>query len=144
MSKLSKSQIKGLENKIGWHQPVALMCDGFKVTLNEYRYKNSIRIVIYVDGWSRGKWLQPGSKFPESKFFPFMKIRVKQNVLDPKCRKMETVTLENRTHDFANAGQALRHLNKVCDSVEPVVDVDAETQRHRDALFATLSEGDDQ
>lgn len=117
MSKLSKEQIQGLTQKSYLYSRVYLMCDGYKISLTEFRSQNSIRTVLYVNGVYDGKWLPPDADYPESKFYSFMKIRIKKNILKPKCRKMETKILDRRTLDFASVGQALRHINKVCDSV---------------------------
>lgn len=122
MSKLSREQIKALTAKGYMYFGLLLLCDGHKVRLTEERYKNSIRAEVYVDGWFRGRWLNSSSEHVESKFYPFMKITVKKNPFDPKCRKRETVILDNRVSWFANIGQALRHINKVCDSVEVIED----------------------
>lgn len=120
MSKLSKEQIKTLSAETYLYSGLQLRCDSHEIKLSEYRNKNSIRVAMYVDGWVKGIWLKEDADHPESKFYPFMKIRVKENVLKPKCKKMKIVTLKNREIDFANIGQALRHLNKVCDSVEVI------------------------
>ncbi|MDO5770390.1 MAG: hypothetical protein Q4P13_12880 [Psychrobacter sp.] len=118
MSKLTKEEIKRLESTVCMFNGFQLMCDGYKITIKEYRSENSIRAALYVNGAVKGAWLAPDAEFDESKFYKFMQIRVKKNILEPKCRKTETKTLKSRDMDFSSVGQALRHLNKVCDSVE--------------------------
>lgn len=120
MSKLSKEQIKNLSSRSYMYSGLQLMCDGQKIKLIEFRSKNRIHATAYVNGHLKGEWLAPYADFPESKFFQFMKVRVKKNPLKPKCRKMEIKILKRRAMDFASIGQALRHLNTVCDSVEVI------------------------
>ncbi|WP_240366076.1 hypothetical protein [Psychrobacter sp. KH172YL61] len=65
----------------------------------------------------RGEWLIEPDVHPESKFYmPFVRY-VKKS---PRSKKKEKVDLGMRRPDFASIGQALRHLNKVCDNVSIV------------------------
>lgn len=122
MSKLSREQIKELTAKSYLYSKLYLKCDGFRITVVEFRSKNKIMSTLYVNGNLDGKWLTPKAEYPESKFYPFMRLRVKKNIFNPKCKKMETKIRERRDMGFASVGQVLRHLNKVCDSVEVVED----------------------
>lgn len=127
MPKLSARQIKELSSTGFLFSRLHLVCDGFDIKLVEHRYVNGIRTAVYVNGGIKGIWLSEDSDWPERKFYPFMKIRVKKNILKPDCRKTETKVLKRRDVDFASIGQALRHLNSVCDSVELIEENDCES-----------------
>ncbi|MGP4950735.1 hypothetical protein ACTXGO_00980 [Psychrobacter sp. T6-1] len=124
MSKLSKEQIKELSNKKFVLGRLKLKCDGYVITLRDGIYKRKVRTDISVDGWLKGQWLVEPDAHPESKFFmPF----VRYIKMSPQSKKREKIELGMRRPDFASIGQALRHLNKVCDSVELIEENDCES-----------------
>jgi len=119
MSKLSKEQIKTLSAKKFVFGRLKLKCDGYVITLRDGIYKRKIRTELSVDGWLKAEWLIEPDVHPESKFYmPFVRY-VKKS---PRSKKKERVEMNMRRPDFASIGQALRYLNKVCDSVEVLED----------------------
>ncbi len=114
MPKLSKEQIKNL-SKTGLYMTRKLMCDGYKISLCDRLIGRQIRTQCFVNGELKGVWFLEPDEHPESKFYmPFVRYIKKS----PRSKKKEKVDLGMRRPDFASIGQALRHLNKVCDSVE--------------------------
>ncbi len=116
MPKLSKEQIKNL-SKTGLYMTRKLMCDGYKISLRDRLIGRQIRTECFVNGEFKGVWFLDPDEHPESKFYmPFVRYIKKS----PRSKKKEKVDLGMRRPDFASIGQALRHLNKVCDSVEVI------------------------
>lgn len=112
-TKLTKKQIDELKNKV----IVELKCDGYVITMRDARYKRKIRTELSVNKALKVKWLLEPDDHPESKFYmPFVRY-VKKSA---RSKKKEKVDLDMRRPDFASIGQALRYLNKVCDSVEVI------------------------
>ncbi|PAT63102.1 hypothetical protein [Psychrobacter sp. JB193] len=117
MGKLNKEQIKTLSDKKFVLGCLKLKCDGYIITLRDGIYKRKIRTELSVNGWLKGEWLIEPDSHPESKFYmPFVRYIKKS----PRSKKKEKVDLGMRRPDFASIGQALRYLNKVCDSVEVI------------------------
>ncbi len=120
MAKLSKEQINNLVAGFGFFSRIQLLCDGYKVTLQECRSGNKIRVSIYINGKFEGKWLLVKNNCDESKFFLPRFFTVKS----PKIKRNKVVEVKERVksdmkqHDFASAKQALNHINKVCDDVK--------------------------
>ena len=117
MPKLSRSQIKGLENKISLFQSISLMCDGYRITLEERLQERRLRVHLFINGHMKGKWFLEENQCPETKFYREFNKYIK---FGPKGKQRERVDVGVRQGDFASAGQALRHLNTVCDSVEVI------------------------
>ncbi|MGP5553493.1 hypothetical protein [Psychrobacter celer] len=112
-TKLTKKQIDELKNKV----IVELMCDGFKVQLVQRIYKNKVLYLLYVNGKVDTDWLYKPDEHIESKFYrPHIVYRKRS----ARSKKMEKIDLECKKVSYASVGQALRYLNKVCDSVELV------------------------
>ncbi len=117
MPKLSKEQIKALTDKPTEYVTINLMCDGYRVSLQDSLVKRKLRTQLYVNGSFKGKWFVHPDEHPESKFYmPYIRCIKKS----PRSKKKEKVDLGMRRPDFASVGQALRHLNTVCDSVEVI------------------------
>lgn len=117
MSKLSKEQIKALINKGLVTHIIRLKCDGYAITLRDGIYKRKIRTRLYVDGLMSATWWLEPTENAESKFYlPAVVYRKKST----RSKKKERIELDMRQPDFASIGQALRHLNSVCDSVEVI------------------------
>lgn len=124
MSKLSKEQIKQLTAKNFVFGRLKLKCDGYIITLRDGIYKRKIRTELSVNGWLKGEWLFEPDAYPESKFYmPYVRYIQKS----ARSKKKEKVDLGMRRPDFASIGQALRHLNTVCDSVEVIEENDCES-----------------
>ena len=115
MIKLTKEQIKRLENTISMFNSVQLMCDGYKITLKERLIERKLRVLLYVNNQLNGSWMINPELHDESKFYISSVRYIKTS---PRSKKKEKVDVGVRRFDFASVGQALRHLNKVCDSVE--------------------------
>lgn len=145
MSKLSKEQIKALSAESYIYSGLKLMCDGYAISLQERLYKRKLRVVLYVNGQLKGGWILDPELHPESKFY-MPNVRYVKN--SPRSKKTKKVEIGVQRVDFASIGQALRHLNKVCDSVEVIEDkpsasVDFATQQHCEDLVSSVL-GDDQ
>lgn len=117
MSKLSKEQIKRIADTASMFSSVNLMCDGYQITLRERLVQRKLRVILYVDGHLKGGWIIDPELHPESKFYMPHLRSVKKS---PRSKKMVKIDMGVRRVDFASIGQALRHLNTVCDSVEIV------------------------
>lgn len=117
MSKLSKEQIKALSGQSYIYSPLRLICDGYRISLSERLYERKLRVVLYVNGHLKGGWIIDPELHPESKFYMPNVRHVKKS---PRSKKTVKVDMGVRRVDFASIGQALRHLNKVCDSVEVI------------------------
>lgn len=117
MSKLSKEQIKRIADTASMFSSVNLMCDGYQITLRERLVQRKLRVILYVDGHLKGGWIIDPELHPESKFYMPHLRSVKKS---PRSKKMVKVDMGVRRVDFASIGQALRHLNTVCDSVEVI------------------------
>ena len=115
MSKLSKEQIKRIADTASMFSSVNLMCDGYQITLREQLVQRKLRVILYVDGHLKGGWIINPELHPESKFYMPRLRSVKKS---PRSKKVERVETGVQQVDFAGIGQALRHLNTVCDSVE--------------------------
>ena len=115
MSKLSKEQIKALSAKSYIYSGLGLICDGYTISLQERLYKRKLRVVLFVNGHLKGGWIIDPELHPESKFNMPRLRSVKKS---PRSKKVERVETGVQQVDFASIGQALRHLNTVCDSVE--------------------------
>ena len=112
-TKLTKKQIDELKNKV----IVELMCDGYVITIRDVRYKRRIRTDLSVNRALKADWLLEPDAHPESRFYmPFVRYVKKSS----RSKKREKIELDMRRPDFASMGQALRYLNKVCDSVEVI------------------------
>lgn len=112
-TKLTKKQIDELKTKV----VIELMCDGYVITLQDRLFKRRIRTELGVNGKIKVAWWLEPDAHPESKFYmPFVRY-VKKSL---RSKKREKVELDMRRPDFASMGQALRYLNKVCDSVEVI------------------------
>lgn len=115
MPKLSKEQMKRLESTASMFSSINLMCDGYKITLKERLIERKLRVILYVNGELRGSWIIAPGLNAESKFYMPSFRYVKKS---PRSKKLEKIETGVKKVDFASIGQALRHLNKVCDSVE--------------------------
>lgn len=114
MSKLSKEQIKRITDTASMFSSVNLMCDGYKISLQEQLVKRQLRVGLYVNGSIKGKWFVDPEDHAEIKFYRQRFMYIKKS---PRSKKKEAIEVMRSPH-FASIGQALRHLNKVCDSVE--------------------------
>lgn len=121
MSKLSKEQIKRIADTASMFSSVNLMCDGYQITLRERLVQRKLRVILYVDGHLKGGWIIDPELHPESKFYMPHLRSVKKS---PRSKKMVKIDMGVRRVDFASIGQALRHLNTVCDSVEVIEEND--------------------
>lgn len=121
MSKLSKEQIKTLSSKHYLYSFLRLKCDGREITLFEKLFQRKLRVVLYVDGSLKGGWIVDPKLHPESKFYLPVVVYRKKSL---RSKKKERIEFDMRQPDFASIGQALRHLNKVCDSVEVIEESD--------------------
>ena len=144
MSKLSKEQIKRIADKSYMFGSVRLLCDGYKISLQERLDKRQLRVQLYVNGRIQGKWFIEKNQCPETKFYREFHRYIKTG---PKPSQKERVDVGVRQGDFASAGQALRHLNTVCDSVEviedtPSIKIDLATQRHCEDLVSSVLGGE--
>lgn len=117
MPKLSKEQIKRIADTASMFSSVNLKCDGYTISLQERLYKRKLRVVLFVNGHLKGGWIIDPELHPESKFYMPHLRSVKKS---PRSKKMVKVDMGVRRVDFASIGQALRHLNTVCDSVEVI------------------------
>lgn len=119
MAKLTKEQINELAEKVdrGWlGNQVHLMCDGYKITLQQERYKRQIRVGLYVNGKFCGKWFV-NDGHEELKFFKDAKFSKKKLAV---LKEMGLSLPNFKKPDFASGKDALRHLNKVCENIEVV------------------------
>lgn len=111
VSKLTKKQIDELKNKT----MVELLCDGFKVEVIGKIVKNKVRYLVWVNGDIDINWLHKPEEYTQSKFYrPHIVYRKRS----ARSKKMNKIDLEIKRVDYASMGQALRYLNKACDSVE--------------------------
>ncbi|MDN5665103.1 MAG: hypothetical protein L0G41_02615 [Psychrobacter sp.] len=117
MPKLSKEQIKRIADTASMFDGVRLMCDGYKISLYDRLHGRQMRTELYVNGRIQGKWFIEKNQCPETKFYREFQKYIK---VGPKANQRERVDVGVRQGDFASVGQALRHLNKVCDSVEVI------------------------
>lgn len=124
MSKLSKEQIKRITDTASMFSSTRLMCDGYTISLQERLYKRKLRVVLFVNGHLEGGWIIDPELHPESKFYMPRLRSVKKS---PRSKKVERVETGVQQVDFASIGQALRHLNTVCDSVEIIEENDCES-----------------
>ncbi len=115
MPKLSKEQIKRLTDRPMLYVTIRLACDGYEVSLQDIVLFRQVRTQLYVNGEFRGAWFVHPEQHPEIKFYRQRFVNVKTGMRG-KTDAVETI----RHSDFASVGQALRHLNKVCDSVEVI------------------------
>lgn len=113
MPKLSKEQIKRLTDRPMLYSTMRLVCDGYKVSLQDSLVKRKVRTQLYVNGSIKGAWFVHPEQHPEIKFY-------RQRFIDMGTGKKKKAVEVGRYVDFASVGQALRHLNKVCDSVEVI------------------------
>ena len=111
MAKLSKEQIKQLTDRPALYTTIRLMCDGYHIALQDTLVKRQMRTALFVNGSMKGKWLV----HPESKFY---RRHVRYYKKDINSKALERIDLDMCQSDFASIGQALRHLNSVCYSVE--------------------------
>lgn len=119
MPKLSKEQIKQLTDRPTLYVTIRLMCDGYRISLQDSLVKRKVRTHLYVNGSIKGIWFAHPEDHPEIKFYRQRFINIKTGVRTKKK------TIEVLRHsDFASIGQALRHLNQVCDSVEVIEEND--------------------
>lgn len=117
MSKLSKEQIKSLEKKSFMCAEIQLLCDGYKVSLKERLVKRTLRVLLFIDNTINADHLLDPADHAESKFYrPYVRYYKKS----PRSKKREKMDMGICKPDFASFGQALRHINKVCDSVQIV------------------------
>lgn len=123
MSKLSKEQIKALSAKSYMYSGLKLMCDGYTISLQEQLDKRRLRVYLFINGEMKGRWFIEESQCPESKFYRQRFMYIKKSPYSKKKESIETI----RHVDFASIGQALRHLNAVCDSVEVIEENDCES-----------------
>lgn len=139
--KLSKEQkdeaISKLSNPYG---SVALICDGYFVTLQVQRFKGmNYRVMTYVNGVFNGLWMSGENEVPEQKFIrksvrPVFSAKFKRDMekvvgkrhvaKDPSYSKTFTVYFP----DWASGKAAMNHLCKVCDSVQFVDSPQSATQ----------------
>lgn len=125
MAKLSKEQIKKLTDRPALYTTIRLVCDGFRISLQDNLVKRKVRTRLYVDGSVKGIWFAHPEDHPED--HPEIKFYRQRfiNVMTGARTKKETIEVI-RHSDFASVGQALRHLNQVCDSVEVIEESDCE------------------
>lgn len=119
MSKLSKEQIKHIEEiplTQTMRNSVNLMCDGYRISLQDRLIGRQVRTQLFVNSEILGKWFVDPENHPEIKFYKQRFMRIKKSPYSKKTEAIETI----RSPDFASIGQALRHLNTVCDSVEVI------------------------
>ncbi len=114
MAKLSKEQIVELKRRFIFRR-VILLADGYKLTLKESRFKQQLRVELFVNGTWNGKWITCPDEYVESKFYMPWISYVKKS---PRSNKRKPLDMGMRRPDFASIGQALRYLNKVCDDIE--------------------------
>lgn len=127
--KLSKQQIEAAAQELNTGNHLRLNCDGYDITLRIERLKMRLVIGIYVNNKLKGEWLTQPENHVESKFFRssfksfysgaekvrLIKIWGKREVkraipnLDAK--------LEFKVPYFTTVLSALKHLNKVSDSI---------------------------
>lgn len=127
--KLSKQQIDAAAQELNTGKDLHLNCDGYDITLRIERFKMRLVVGIYVNNKLKGEWLTQPENHVESKFFKssfksfyssarkatlikeFGKRAVKKAIpnLDAK--------FEYKVPYFTTALSALKHLNKVSDSI---------------------------
>ncbi len=129
--KLTKEEQSVIEQNLSYPFGGAkLICDGNIIDLRVQRYKGmTYRVSVYVNGCWKGEWLSAQNSHPEQKFLrksersvysPAMKAKLakvygkKKVEKDPEFNKKLVFFFP----DFANGKSALRHLMKVCDSVQ--------------------------
>lgn len=123
MSKLSRDETKRIADKASMFSSVNLKCDGYQITLREKLVQRKLRVILYVDGHLKGGWILDPELHPESKFYmPYVRHMKKS----PRSKKKVRIEGHTRQVDFASVGQALRHLNKVCDSIEVIEEKDCD------------------
>lgn len=122
MSKLSKEQIKALTDKPTEYVTIRLMCDGYRISLQDRLHGRQMRTQLFVNGKFLGKWFIEHESCPEIKFYRQRFFYIKKSPYSKKKKAIEMI----RHADFASVGQALRHLNTVCDSVEVIEENDCE------------------
>ena len=113
-----------------------LICDDFKVTLEERRIKNKIVIAIFVNGFMKGAWFTYEGALadriaanPEMKFYP-VKVRLSyckytrdwaKNLKGKSKAENKHILTEKSYFPRATAtsfAQIKKHLIKVCESIE--------------------------
>lgn len=122
MSKLSKEQIKRIADTASMFDGVRLMCDGHKIRLQDRLIGRQVRTQLFVNGSIQGKWFVHPEVHAEIKFYRQRFMYIKKSPYSKKKEAIETT----RHADFASIGQALRHLNTICDSVEVIEENDCE------------------
>ncbi len=113
MSKLSKEQIKALTDRATLYTTIRLVCDGYQISIEDHLVNRKVRTYLFVNGFSKGIWFVHPEDHPEIKFYRQRFV----NVMTGARTKKKTIEVI-RHSTFASIGQALRHLNTVCDSVE--------------------------
>ena len=129
---LTKEQRDNLAKALDapWGPSVYLPCDGRRITLQVQRVGGpgiNYRVMTFVDGEFRGIWCK--GEAPESKFLRKSETRLislaKRKLAEKKLGKrwvakqpIYNKTLTYYYPDWPNGKAAIRHLCKVCESVE--------------------------
>lgn len=67
---MTEEDWKKAEEQCSLFTTCILEIDGFRVSISEERYKNKILILVYVDGYIKGKWLGTlNEEIQEQKFY---------------------------------------------------------------------------
>ncbi|WP_434353017.1 hypothetical protein VH441_07405 [Psychrobacter sp. HD31] len=109
--KLTKQQIDSLENE----PLIGLECDGYSIEIGRLIKKSKVRFLLMIEGDIDPNWLIEPDKHEQSKFY---RPAIKYYKASKRSKKMSKVDTGMRKIDYASMGQALRYLNKVCDSIE--------------------------
>lgn len=129
--KLSKEQIAVLAKQIDCpFGSVKLLCDGYMIALQVERTRGlKYRVMTYVNGYFRGGWCGlskqecPEQKFMRKSVRPLYSVKFKRDMEkiigkrrvnnDPHYKEVQT----SYWPDWPSGMAALKHLNRVCESV---------------------------
>lgn len=127
--KLSKQQIEAAAEELNTGNHLRLNCDGYDITLRIARLKMRLVIVIYINDQLDPKWLTEHEQHPESKFLRSSFKSIYSSAKKTRLIKMYgkravkkivpnlDAKLEFKVHYFTTALSALKHLNKVSNSI---------------------------
>lgn len=132
--KLSKEQKEFAIKELDTYNHVALLCDGYEISLRIQRHKMKLVVGIFVNDTVKGCWCTESSEHPEAKYLaPYFVSKYKPTFKN-KLLKIYGKRKAYREHPdlddkyeyrlpyFSSATRAINHLIKVSESIELITE----------------------
>ena len=132
--KLNKEQKEFAIKELDTYNHVALLCDGFEISLRIQRHKMKLVVGVFVNDTVKGCWCTENSEHPEAKYLAPYFVSKYKPAFKNKLLKLYGKRKAYREHPdlddkyeyrlpyFSSATRAINHLIKVSESIELITE----------------------